>query len=327
MEEKINKNYKDSVFVDLFYEDEKAKENELSLYNALFGTNYTLDDVEIEKIRVEGTIYMNLRNDVSFNVGNRVLVFSEYQSTINGNMPLRDLMYVARTYEKMVPVKSRYKAKTVKIPKPEFFVFYNGTEKVESEYELKLSDAYIERAQVDNKDEDDLSLELKVKVININSNSGNDVLEKCKVLREYTQLVEKVRELKTQGETGYMKKAIKYCIEHHILEEYLRRKGSDVVGFLCAEYDYEMDMQVKGEEKYEEGYAAGEIAGKTQGITQGIVQGKAEAVIELLETLGNVSEELKSVIMQQKDMNVLNMWLKISAKVSNIDEFRKETKI
>ena len=46
--EKANKKYKDSVFVDLFYEDEKAKENELSLYNALFGTNYTLEDVEIE---------------------------------------------------------------------------------------------------------------------------------------------------------------------------------------------------------------------------------------------------------------------------------------
>jgi len=30
-----NRKYKDSVFVDLFSEDEKAKENFLSLYNAL----------------------------------------------------------------------------------------------------------------------------------------------------------------------------------------------------------------------------------------------------------------------------------------------------
>ena len=34
-----NRKYKDSVFVDLFSEDEKAKENFLSLYNALHGTN------------------------------------------------------------------------------------------------------------------------------------------------------------------------------------------------------------------------------------------------------------------------------------------------
>ena len=33
-----NRNYKDSVFVDLFSTDEKAKERFLSLYNALHGT-------------------------------------------------------------------------------------------------------------------------------------------------------------------------------------------------------------------------------------------------------------------------------------------------
>lgn len=310
-EEKLNKKYKDSVFVDLFYEDESAKENELALYNALFGTNYTLDDVEVEQIRVEGTIYMNLRNDVSFNVGNKVLVFSEHQSTINGNMPLRDLMYVGRTYEQLIPVKERYKAKIVKIPRPEFFVFYNGTENIESEYELKLSDAYIDKMSVDNGDNDAVSLELKVKVININSKSGNEALEKCRVLKEYTQFVEKVRELKAKGEPEYMKKAIQYCISHHILENYLKRKGSDVVGFLCAEYDYEMDMQVKGEEKYEEGFA----------------NGKADDIIELLRDLGKVPEELYNTIMKQEDLEILKQWLKLAAGASSIEEFTDKANI
>ena len=35
MAEKANKKYKDSVFVDLFYADESAEANEISLYNAL----------------------------------------------------------------------------------------------------------------------------------------------------------------------------------------------------------------------------------------------------------------------------------------------------
>ena len=39
-----NRKYKDSVFVDLFSEDEKAKENFLSLYNALHNTELT--DIE-----------------------------------------------------------------------------------------------------------------------------------------------------------------------------------------------------------------------------------------------------------------------------------------
>lgn len=125
----------------MFYEDESAKENELSLYNALFGTNYTLNEVEIQKIRVEDSLYMNLQNDASFNVDNRILVFSEHQSTINDNMPLRKLLYAGRIYEQLVPKKDRYRMTTVPIPRPEFFVFYNGTKEMPPEKILKLSDS------------------------------------------------------------------------------------------------------------------------------------------------------------------------------------------
>ena len=38
--EKENREHKDSLFVDLFYQDETAKKNLLSLYNALHDTNY-----------------------------------------------------------------------------------------------------------------------------------------------------------------------------------------------------------------------------------------------------------------------------------------------
>ena len=38
--EKEKREHKDSLFVDLFYQDETAKKNLLSLYNALHDTNY-----------------------------------------------------------------------------------------------------------------------------------------------------------------------------------------------------------------------------------------------------------------------------------------------
>ena len=104
------------------------------------------------------------------------------------NMPLRYLLYVGRVYEKMIPVKDRYRQKTVKIPRPEFFVFYNGRAKTPNEYTQKLFSAYI-----DNKDTGDVSLELTVKVININTDAGNEILSKCKILNEYSQFVEQVR--------------------------------------------------------------------------------------------------------------------------------------
>ncbi|MCI8956355.1 MAG: hypothetical protein HFG29_05105 [Eubacterium sp.] len=241
-----------------------------------------MEEVTIEKIRVDDVVYMKLKNDVSFGVNNRLLVFCGHQSTMNGNMPLRDLLYVARTYEKIVPLRERYRKETYKIPRPEFFVFYNGQSDEKTEFIQKLSDAYL-----DSKEDDNVSLELIVKVININTKAGNELLEKCKVLEEYSRFVEKVWEYKNAGVDDYMKSAITYCIKNHILEEYLSRKGSEVVNFLCAEYDYEMDLQVHEEEAYERGMAAGLEQGRQQVmitvIKEGIKDKKKEN--EVLEQL------------------------------------------
>ena len=85
--EKGNRGHKDSVFVDLFYEDETAKENLLSLYNALHGTDFQ-DESLIRKVRVEDVLYKNFKNDISFEIGGQVVVFGEHQSTVNPNMQI-----------------------------------------------------------------------------------------------------------------------------------------------------------------------------------------------------------------------------------------------
>ncbi len=163
--DKRNKNYKDTVFADLFSEDETSKANFLSLYNALFDTNLT-DEATLQNIRLDQVLYNSLRNDVSFLVDNRLIILAEHQSTINENMPLRFLEYVARLYERTQNPKNRYLRKLVKIPKPEFFVFYNGEEEYPVEKILKLSDAFLPEGS-------DVSLELIVKVFNINKNKNN----------------------------------------------------------------------------------------------------------------------------------------------------------
>ena len=95
-----NRKYKDSVFVDLFSEDEKAKENFLSLYNALHNTNLQLS-CPVENIKLDNVMYMNIVNDVSCLVDDKIIVLAEHQSTVNENMPLRFLQYIARLYEKL----------------------------------------------------------------------------------------------------------------------------------------------------------------------------------------------------------------------------------
>ena len=243
--EKENREYKDSMFVDLFYKDETSNENLLSLYNALHGTN--LKDAScIHKLSISDVLYKNFRNDISFEVDGKVFVLGEHQSTVNKNMPLRCLMYVGRAYEQIVENRAKYRTGRVPLPTPEFYVFYNGPQNLKAESQLRLSESFMDESGKD-------ALELVVKVININTNKGHEILEKCKTLKEYSLFVDAVRKYNSQGSKSSIKDAINECIHNGILVDYLERRGSEVVNMLTAEYDYDMDIRVQREEAREEG--------------------------------------------------------------------------
>mgnify|MGYP006968144101 FL=1 len=53
-----------------------------------------------------------------------------------------------------------------------------------------------------------------------------------------------------------------------ILADYLRKKGSEVINMLQAEYDYELDIEVQREEAYEDGLRAGGQSGREKGIQE-----------------------------------------------------------
>ena len=54
-----NRKVKDSVFVDLFGRDVTAKENFISLYNALHGTSLRPEDTELVPEMLESAMYMS----------------------------------------------------------------------------------------------------------------------------------------------------------------------------------------------------------------------------------------------------------------------------
>ena len=66
---------------------------------------------------------------------------------------------------------------------------------------------------------------------------------------------------------------------------------------------------------------------KTKGWKDGREKGKAEdraeAVIELLEDLGELSNSLKTYIMEQTDLEILKKWHKTAAKAESIEEFEQ----
>ena len=120
----------------------KYKKNLLELFNALNGTNYE-DENELEINTIEDTIYMGMKNDVSCIIQSNMAMY-EQQSTWNPNMPLRGILYSARLFSKYIKTNELniYNEKLIKIPTPQYYVFYNGKKKIGDKVILKLSDAF-----------------------------------------------------------------------------------------------------------------------------------------------------------------------------------------
>jgi hypothetical protein len=249
---KANREYKDSVFSKLC-EDKKRL---IEVYNAVSGKNYPLD-TEIEFATLDDVLFMDRRNDVAFVVEGKLVVLIEHQSTPSENMPVRLLIYIARVIERLINANSKlkqaiYGTKLLKIPKPEFYVLYNGKGEFPDRKELKLSDAFW---AVDAPDWLGRSLELIVPAYNANEGHNEDILRKSETLFGYAAFIAQTRRYL---EMGYplekaIELAVKDCIEKDILAEFLRANASEVINMLTAEFKMEDAVQVWKEEGREEG--------------------------------------------------------------------------
>ena len=79
----VRRDHKDRLFCDLFSD----KQNALSLFNAVNGTNYSDVDA-LEIITLKNVVYLTMHNDLAVCIYGQMGLF-EQQSTINPNMPLR----------------------------------------------------------------------------------------------------------------------------------------------------------------------------------------------------------------------------------------------
>ena len=123
-------------------------------------------------------------------------------------MPLRDLLYIAGEYQKLVDHKSLYSSVLQKVPALNFIVFYNGTEKKKERWENLLSEAYENQIGEPN-------LELRVATLNINEGHNRELMEQCQILREYAH---KVRNYTKEMELdAAVENAVNECIQEEIL--------------------------------------------------------------------------------------------------------------
>jgi hypothetical protein len=289
----VNARYKDSVFSLLFGNPDAVRE----LYSAIEGVAIP-PDTPVEINTLSDILYMDQVNDLSFTVDNRLVVLIEHQSTVNPNMPLRLLLYIARVYEKIIDRAALYKTKLEKIPAPEFIVLYNGKEPYPDRGALRLSDAFRDSGGLLKAGNRDRSLELAVRVYNINNGHNNDILEKSRTLGGYSAFVSKVREFNlTLPFDQAMKEALNYCIDHNILKHFLEIHGTEVRNMLLTEWNMEDAKTVWLKEGREDGYKDGREEGREEIVRNALIKGfSLETVQEIsglsIETIRNIKASL-----------------------------------
>jgi hypothetical protein len=280
-----NRKYKATFFSDLFSKPNTLRE----LYNALSDTNYG-EETPIEINTLDNVFFNDLKNDVSFTIGDKYVVLLEHQSTVNSNMPLRCLMYIARVYEKITEERAIYQERQIEIPTPEFIVLYNGLKPFPSEMTLKLSDAY---KASDEAYRHSGSLELTVRVVNINPGYNDELLQKSETLSGYCAFVDRVRSNQHRGSklSDAINEAINWCMTEGKLKKYLTDHSTEVSGMLFTEFNIDIAKEVWQEEAREDGYEEGLAEGREEGFAEG----RALADKELQARIVALEAEIKEL--------------------------------
>ena len=267
---KANTKFKNSVFTYLFSDPDVLRE----LYCALNGTTLP-DDIPVVINTLEDVLFMDKINDISFEIGGKLVVLLEHQSTINPNVTLRLLLYIARVYEKIVEDMNIYSSVKLSIPLPEFYVLYNGIAPYPDEDTLKLSDLFKSIEPLGLLKRTHPVLELEVKVLNINEGKNKVIAQRCTILAQYSAFIAKEREYEKAGfsRKEAMKKAVYHCRKHDILKEFLEKNAKEVMNMLMTEWNWDDALAVRFDE--------GRYEGRTEGYKE---------VLELIEQGMSVKE-------------------------------------
>ena len=284
----INRTYKDRLFKIIF----EGKKELLSLYNALTGKNYQNPD-ELEINTIDDVIYMHLKNDMSFILDDWQNLF-EQQSTFNPNQPLRGFFYFADLYKVKYFGKKIYSTRLLKIPTPQYIVFYNGTASMPDKKELRLSDSFQQPTEQPD-------IEVVAHMLNINYGHNKELMERCRKLKEYAQFIDIIRhylrENKQWSNEQAISKAIDDCIQNNILRDILQKERLRVMASILSEFDEVGYKEMIREEAYEEAYGEGEISGMIK-LAQNLKLPKSQ-IITMIKQNYNLSDEEISEYMQE----------------------------
>ena len=283
----VNRTFKSTLFIMLF-EDRK---NLLELYNAITGKHYA--DPELLEINtLENAIYMSMKNDVSFLIDGRLSLY-EHQSTKNPNLPLRFLLYISHQYSRLTVKANLYGEMIVRIPAPEFIIFYNGKDEMPERQLLKLSDMYSVK-------EEKPKLELEATLLNISGANNRKLKEACRTLRDYAIYTDKIRGYtETMELPEAVDRAINECIEEDVLRDFLMEHKAEARAMSIFEYDQERHMQQEREAGIEKGRRQGEEQLLCRQVQKKLAKGMN--IADIAEALEETEERIREIVAMDSD--------------------------
>ena len=178
-----------------------------------------------------------MKNDVSFVIKSD-LVLLEHQSSFNPNMPRRGLLYFEKLYHVYIESSKKrkyllYSSRLLTIPTPRYIVLYNGTDKNFGDKQiLKLSEAFENPEKTEG-------FEWTATMLNINTGHNQEILLKCRRLREYSTFIELVRYYQNMEKSleEAVDLSIKEALKIGILEDFLKEHRAEVKMSVLTEFN------------------------------------------------------------------------------------------
>lgn len=261
---------KDSVFTSLFRDPKYL----LQLYQALHPEDHEATEDSITNVTITNVLLDQYYNDVGFQIGKKLVILVEQQSSWSINIVVRCLLYLAQTYQEYFESTKQnvYGSKKLELPKPEIYVIYTGNRKTRPEY-LHLSEEFFGG--------DDSVLDVKVKMIY--DGKEGDIISQyvtfTKIYNEQVKLYGRTREAVLE--------TIRICKGQNVLSEYLSDREKEVVDIMMTLFneEYILKTYVESEKR--------EAAEKTKMETAQKLYHKGNSIEDIADILDSSVKEVE----------------------------------
>ena len=156
-------------------------------------------------------------------------------------------------------------------------------------------------------------------MININYGHNEELMDRCKRLKDYAVFVNRIRENERRGMAlnEAVELAVNSCINEGILADILKKNRAEVCNLILYEYDEQKQLAIAREGAKK----AGREEGRAQGIAQGIAQGREAEKVMVIRNMAAKALDPRSIadMLDTEESYVKNVLNLLAEKIGKTD--------